>query len=71
MKGKRILFMVLLLAAESEPNFAALPWRKLDAVQSERVLRVPAEAIRLNGMSAFCQPLHGDGAAVWRHGKNR
>ena len=43
MKGKRILFMVLLLAAESEPNFAALPWRKLDAVQSGRVLRVPAE----------------------------
>lgn len=34
---------VLLLAAEAEPDFSALPWRELRSVQSKRVLRVPAE----------------------------
>ena len=34
---------VLLLAAEAAPDFSTLPWRELRAVQSQRVLRVPAE----------------------------
>lgn len=33
---------VLLLAAESAPDFSALPWRALRAVESGHVLRVPA-----------------------------
>ena len=35
---------VLVIAAETEPDFSALPWRELRALQSGRVLRVPAEA---------------------------
>lgn len=34
---------VLLLAAEAAPDFSALPWRALRAVETGRVLRVPAE----------------------------
>lgn len=34
---------VLVIAAESEPDFSALPWRELRVLQSGRVLRVPAE----------------------------
>lgn len=34
---------VLVIAAETEADLAALPWRELRAVQSQRVLRVPAK----------------------------
>ena len=34
---------VLVIAAETEADFSALPWRELRAVQSQRVLRVPAK----------------------------
>ncbi len=34
---------VLILAAEATLDFSALPWRELRAVQSQRVLCVPAE----------------------------
>ena len=33
---------VLVIAAETEADFSALPWRELRAVQSKRVLRVPS-----------------------------
>lgn len=33
----------LVIAAETEADFSALPWRELRAVQSQRVLRVPAK----------------------------
>ena len=34
---------VLVIAAETEADFSALPWRELRAVQSQRVLRVPSK----------------------------
>ena len=34
---------VFVIAAETEADFSALPWRELRAVQSQRVLRVPSK----------------------------
>ena len=34
---------ILVIAAETEADFSALPWRELRAVQSQRVLRVPSK----------------------------
>ena len=34
---------VLVIAAETEADFSALPWRELRVVQSQRVLRVPSK----------------------------
>ena len=50
---------VLVIAAETEADFSALPWRELRAVQSQRVLRVPSKPYDWMGRPPLCQPFHG------------
>ena len=50
---------VLVIAAETEADFSALPWRELRAVQSQRVLRVPSKPYDWMGRPPLCQSFHG------------